>query len=1005
MKFRIGVSGKFPAARLPVCASARAPATLYNDIGKIMKHTAIAACFAWGIALWLWSGACAAAEEKVRIGFFPMSGFHHYDPAGRPAGYGVDYLEKIREYTRWKYEYVRVDSWDEALERLRRGEVDLVGSAQWNPRRAELYDYSVYATGMTHAALIALTGNKGMLYEAFDDFHGARVGFVRTYVRLKEFLAYAQRHGFAPRMIPYENTAEMRRALHAGELDAMLASVMERDRDEKVVAECAPAPHYYITTKGNTALLGELDEALARIKIDDPGFENTLLETWYPRSAVPALSRKERAWIREHPVVSIGLLPRRGPLSGQEDGGTFTGIIPELLELLEHKTGLSFRFEPLPAGVSPGSALRLGQVQAVAGMVHFREHLEDPDLRLTRPFLLSHMILVGRQGEIFESARPLKVAVTTGFRAGTAFLERRYPNFKALEYPDVQACLDAVRDGEADLVLQNVCILARLLHGPQYAALTLIPTTSCEENFCITLRGDVDPPLLSILNKGIRSLSRRDVDQIIINHTVGQPYRISLIDFLKGYRKTIIAVGALSALCLILGLFAAFQRRKNMALLREHAATLNNITNNISGGVIMLIADKGFTITYANDGFLYLVGYTREEYEYKRVQKCVTYVHSEDIPLLNEAVRGSMESGKSLVMELRILHKNGTFIPVMFRGTLARGKEGETLLYCVVVDITDQRRMIESLEIEKERYRIVIEQSNDIIFEVDMRRRHLLCSPKFREKFGWQPAPGDLADYSAEKLRIHPDDAGHLYKMLLKIMKTGDDFTERLRIRRADGGYLWCRVLLTAIRKDGLILRLVGKIEDVDAQVREHDRLKTLSLKDPLSGLYNKTALRGAVESALERAADDEESAFLFVDIDNFKAVNDVLGHQKGDAVIQDVARLLQVTFRADDIVGRFGGDEFCVFARNLPEPLLREKIEVVNARLRRIYTGEDGRKVRISASVGVARSPRDGRDYLTLISKADKAVYCAKEMGKDRCVVFQENLAAGCSGAEGGDA
>lgn len=959
-----------------------------------MKIRGMIPIFVWGMTLWLCSVVSAASSTTVRIGFFPMSGFHHYDAAGRPSGYDVEYLEKIRERTRWRYEYIRLESWDEALELLREGKIDLVGSAQWNARRAELYDYSAYAAGMTHAALVALSGNKNLHYEAFDDFDGLRVGVVRTYVRLEEFLAYARLHHFTPQLVMFETTADMRAALHAGELDAMVASVMERDRNEKVIAEFSPAPFYYITTKGNTDLISALNEALAAIKIAAPNFETELMRTWYPKNGVPALSKKECAYIREHPTLRLGLIPARGPLSTLDpETGQFIGILPEILRILERKTGLTFDFTPVPRSESPLAFLRKGHVDAMGGMAHFRENLENPALLSTDPLLFGHMILLGRQGEAFEPARPLKVAVTTGFRVGTSFLEERYPNFHIREYPDVRECLDAVQRREADLVLQHSYILEKLLQGPQYDDLVVIPTTSHEENLCITLRADVDPLLLSILNKGIRNLSRADVNQIVINYTVGQPYRASLADFVRGYKTSLTIIGALTALCLGLLLFVLRQRRRNIAMIRAHAAMLGNIANNINGGVITLIADKGFTITYANDGFLHLVGYTREEYEYKRVQKCITYVHSDDIQMLNDTVNGSLESGGSIVMELRILHKNGSFIPVMFRGTLGRDKNGATVLYCVVVDITDQRRMIENLEVEKERYRIILEQSNDIIFEIDMRHRRFVCSSRFEKKFGWRPVPGDLRGYSAEKLRIHPDDAGRLYQMLLKVLEKGSDFSGQVRIRRADGIYLWCRVLLTSIRKGGEVLRLVGKIEDVDAQVREHERLKNLSQKDGLCGLYNKAALRTAIETALERSADGEEGALLFVDVDNFKAVNDILGHQQGDKALQEVAHILQATFRADDVVGRFGGDEFCVFAPSLPAALLHEKAAAVVERLRRVYTDAAGRNVRISASVGIALSPRDGREYAELVAKADKAVYSAKEQGKDRYVIFHEGL------------
>ena len=127
--------------------------------------------------------------------------------------------------------------------------------------------------------------------------------------------------------------------------------------------------------------------------------------------------------------------------------------------------------------------------------------------------------------------------------------------------------------------------------------------------------------------------------------------------------------------------------------------------------------------------------------------------------------------------------------------------------------------------------------------------------------------------------------------------------------------------------------------------------------------------------------------ACLFIDVDDFKGVNDRLGHQVGDRVLVQLASLLQRTFRQSDVVGRYGGDEFLVWMRDAPSPQLVE--HRAQQLCESVAACED---FPTSISVGVALWPQDGSDYDELLHAADQALYTAKGAGKNR-VAFSQNL------------
>lgn len=165
----------------------------------------------------------------------------------------------------------------------------------------------------------------------------------------------------------------------------------------------------------------------------------------------------------------------------------------------------------------------------------------------------------------------------------------------------------------------------------------------------------------------------------------------------------------------------------------------------------------------------------------------------------------------------------------------------------------------------------------------------------------------------------------------------------------------------------------------------EMERLSNLALYDELSGLLNRTAARNAIEEALCFGSGERVALFM-IDADNFKLVNDTLGHQHGDLALIQIAQAIKSVFRASDIVARIGGDEFFVFLSEVPgEDFAESKASALCATLHMTYSVEEHGAVALSASIGVVLAQRDKVDYETLYAEADRALYDAKKAGKNR--------------------
>ena len=136
---------------------------------------------------------------------------------------------------------------------------------------------------------------------------------------------------------------------------------------------------------------------------------------------------------------------------------------------------------------------------------------------------------------------------------------------------------------------------------------------------------------------------------------------------------------------------------------------------------------------------------------------------------------------------------------------------------------------------------------------------------------------------------------------------------------------------------------------------------------------------------------DDANGALFVIDVDNFKGVNDNLGHLAGDYVLAGISSMISKVFDENSIVGRIGGDEFIVFLKNVDsEELLNKKAEELIKGFRSSFKGESS-EYKVSGSVGIAKYPENGKSFKELFINADKAVYLAKSKGKDNYCVFED--------------
>lgn len=206
---------------------------------------------------------------------------------------------------------------------------------------------------------------------------------------------------------------------------------------------------------------------------------------------------------------------------------------------------------------------------------------------------------------------------------------------------------------------------------------------------------------------------------------------------------------------------------------------------------------------------------------------------------------------------------------------------------------------------------------------------------------------------------------------------------------RPDGESLWLRNSVHLFQDMGGHVKSYLHLFDIDRQKRREIRLIQKAELDLATCIYNKETTRKKIESAVQLYSIPRTGAFFMIDLDFFKQINDTYGHAKGDYVIQQIANILKEYFRSEDIIGRLGGDEFCVFytGKNNYEVIARKAEQICEA-ARNIYSAK-GRALKTSISVGIAR--RVGNEnFDELYRKADQALFVRKaKKGRDGFTIY----------------
>lgn len=350
-----------------------------------------------------------------------------------------------------------------------------------------------------------------------------------------------------------------------------------------------------------------------------------------------------------------------------------------------------------------------------------------------------------------------------------------------------------------------------------------------------------------------------------------------------------------------------------------------------------------------------------------------------------------------------------TFISIISTNTAEVGSQGigenlvQSFFYIMVIilaivaymtyirkqNVKQLESRIEEQTIHDTSYRIIMEQTNEIIFEYNPIEKTYFYTTNFKKTFGYEPTKkGFLGALQIDY--IHPDDIIRYVEIFDQLESQKGLVDTEIRIIKDNGEYIWTRIHMTGVfDAQGNMVRVIGKIVDIDETMQKIDTLEKKAILDSATGVYNKQTTEDMIDAFLRGEGKHGKHALFIIDIDDFKGINDDHGHRKGDMILLDLANEISKLFRTSDIKGRIGGDEFMVLVKNIDEMgFIVDKAKTIC----KIFEDKNESKhIKVSTCIGIALYDKDGDSYEELYEAADKALYACKNLEKGTFAFYDD--------------
>ena len=911
---------------------------------------------------------------------------YNFNRNGQPQGYTIDVLDKLAERLGIQVRYVTGPEWSEFIEMLKSGQIDLIGNMVRTPEREK---FAIFTEPII-TQLPSIISRVDRPLHDMEDLRGKTVAVTKGFWYQEVIEKYYPQIT----VLPTADTLEALKAVAFGRADAVIdtgpvAQHLMFDNSIINLAISGEASLIGATDRFNRIgvrkdlplLRSALDKALASLGYEELEAirKKWLLDPPHPRLQ---LSTEEQAFVKAHPIIRVGNETDNPPYDFAV-GDQAQGYGVDLLNLLAARLGLSVDFVTSPSRTVLEEMQRNGKLDLLHSLYSTAEL--DRTALFSDPYARVRTVFVTRKGETdvsgFDQLQGKSVAVVGG-SLQQAWLATHYPGVSWLTVASLDAVLDAVSRGVADAAVEREGRLRYLIR--KKGLLDLKVSGWAKEldqvdggDFRFIARKD-QAALISALNKAFASLTPRELQELQARWfgvaPDGEADAATRKVFLTNEERAYLKEKGAITLCSVAD-WMPFERIGEKGEHEGIAADMVSLIAERLGTPFRLHPTSGWVESVAAvrarvcDMLPIAVDVPdrRDAMEFSRpylIQPQVVATQTKELFVTDASEIGKRTvgviKGSSLAATLRRNFPDMTIVDVSdAKDGLDRVQNGELWGFVspiAVIGYTLQKYQIVGLKIAGKL---------DLNADLAMASRND------------EPLLGRILQKGLDS--ITEDERRAIVSKWVSVrFEQGTDYRLVWQVSIAAAVVVGVGSIVVMF-----ILRNNRRLADAHAQLRQaHRDLEQVAITDRLTGLFNRSKLDEVltIEVALARRYEKPLSVIM-ADIDDFKAINDRFGHQVGDRVLRNVALVFLETSRQTDVVGRWGGEEFVVICR---ETMLEDAVRIAERMRERVAAHDVSIGDNHTSSFGVA-GYRQGDTEISLLKRADDALYRAKQAGRNR--------------------
>ena len=644
-----------------------------------------------------------AVNERVKAGIFYFDGYHTKDEEGKLTGYGVEVLQMFSEYSHLNFDYVGYDkSWNDMLDMLENGEIDLVTSARKTPDREAKFAFS-YPIGRNSTVLSVLANNTKFHSGDYQSYDGICVGLLAGSSQNDTLVEFAKEKQFSYNTKEFEDSQKLEEALQDGSIDAILSSNLRKMQNERTLDTLQTDNFYAIVRKEDTELLSEVNYAIEQMDINGGDWENSLFYKYYGQiySSELVFTEREKAYIQDvlagKKKITVTAIGDRAPYSYVEDG-ELKGIMPDYFAKVMELCGLPYEIVVPKNREDSYNTANTNGVDIVIDRMTSDLTTEET---LYRGFNTDTYMTVGA-AKVTKSDFTGKIkTIAVADAQGEEPLEKEIiGDANVLYYDTRDEAIHAVLKGEADAAYVYTYTAQMFVNNDLTRSLQYSVENGVRFEFQMYVREDGDHELVTILNKCLKQMSEDSLNQLIAQYTSHTPQDLTLAQYMQANPETLALVILAIVLVLVIILALMFLARwrgkvlhiseeSNRKLEDQFAIVdalsrdyLNVYAINTQEGTVKIIKMEGYVTSGLEKNFQKAFSYTPLVQQYIEER-----VYSEDqqellealsIDKVTEKLNSDMEyTGSYRVLVDGAIH-NFQFTYVKAEGR--RSREGFTVL-------------------------------------------------------------------------------------------------------------------------------------------------------------------------------------------------------------------------------------------------------------------------------------------------------------------------------------